>query len=130
MDPILEAVDGIGKKIDEQKSSFEKTILEQKALIESKATEAQKLADAANKRIEDEVKTLNEDLTKKGATLEEIQKQIKDMRAARGRFKGGEGEMEKKTAEIIAEAFESHFDEIKATRKGAPQRLEMKAVVQ
>lgn len=127
-DKILEAVDGIGKKIDEQKTSFDKTILEQKAHTDTKFAEAQKLATEANAKLEAEVKTLNEDLSKKGATLEEIQKQVKDLRAGRGRFSGGEDAMEKKTAELIADAFKEHFDEIKSTRKGAPAKLEMKAV--
>lgn len=127
-DKILEAVDGIGKKIDEQKTSFDKTILEQKSLIDNRFTEAQKIAAEANQKIADEVKTLNEDLAKKGATLEEIQKAVKEFKAKAGRFSGSDDKLEKKTAEIIADAFEEHYKEISGTRKGVPTRLEMKAV--
>jgi len=127
-DKILEAVDGIGKKIDEQKTAFDKTILEQKSLIDTKFSEAEKLAAAANKKIEDEVNTLNEDLAKKGATLEEIQKEIKSFKAKAGRFSGGENQMEKKTAEYISDVFEEHFEEIKGMRKGNMPKFELKAV--
>jgi len=127
-DKLLEAVEGVGKKIDEHKSSFEKAINEQKALTESKASDLDKRLQDAEQKHAEEVKALNEELAKKGATLEEIQKQVKDLRAGRGRFAGGDDKLEKKTAEIIAEAFEEHYADIKATRKGAPSRMEMKAV--
>jgi HK97 family phage major capsid protein len=116
---ILEAVAGLGKQITEQKAATT-------AQIDAKFSEAEKLAAAANQKIEDEVKTLNEDLAKKGATLEEIQKEIKQFKAKAGRFSAGENPNEKKTAEIISEAFEEHFAEIKGMRK-ATGKFEMKA---
>lgn len=116
---ILEAVEGLGKQITENKAATT-------AQIDSKFSEAEKLAAAANKKIEDEVKTINEDLGKKGATLEEIQKEIKAFKAKEGRFSAGEGAGERKTSVIIAEAFEEHFAEIKGMRK-ASGKFEMKA---
>jgi len=127
-DILIDEIKSVGKKIDDQKGSFEKAIIEQKALIDTKFSEAEKLAKEANQKIEDEVKTINEDLAKKGATLEEIQKEVKAFKAKAGRFSGGESVAEKKTAELIAEAFEEHFKEISTARKGAPARVEMKAV--
>lgn len=127
MKEVLEAVSGLERKIDSQNTATEKLITEQKALIDTKFSEAEKLAASANKKIEDEVKTLNEDLAKKGATLEEIQKEIKSFKAKAGRFSGGENPMEKKTAEYISDVFEEHFDEIKAMRKGNMPKFELKA---
>lgn len=119
MKEVLEAVEGLGKQLTENKAATQ-------TLIDNRFSEAEKLAAAANLKIENEVKALNEDLGKKGATLEEIQKEIKLFKAKAGRFSGGEGANEKKTAEIIAEAFEEHFTEIKAFRK-ATGKFEMKA---
>jgi len=128
MKEVLEAVSGLEKKIDSQNSNTEKFITEQKSAFDSRFAEAEKLAKETNEKLENDVKALNEEMSKKGATLEEIGKAIKELKAKSGRFSGGENHLEKKTAEIIADAFEEHFKEIGATRKGSSTKLEMKAV--
>lgn len=119
MKEVLDAVEGLGKQLTENKAATQ-------TLIDNRFSEAEKLAAAANKKIEDEVKAINEELGKKGATLEEIQKEIKAFKAKSGRFSAGEGADQKKTAEVISEAFEEHFAEIKSFRK-ATGKFEMKA---
>ena len=132
---ILEAVDVLGKKIDTNKEGIDKkfqeadkTILETKALVETKHTAVEKLMDEYKAKLADEVKTLNEDMAKKGATLEEIRNEVKALKAKAGKFAGSDAGGEKNAKIIIAEAFEEHFNEIKAVRKGNGAKLELKAV--
>lgn len=104
------------KIIEEQKSSFEKQFLELKAEKEK-----------SDKDWADKVKEINEDKAKTGATLEEIRKEVLEAKAASGRIRGI-AEREEKTANLIAEAFKEHFEEIKAVDKGRSAKFEIKAV--
>lgn len=106
MKEILEAVQGVSSKIDEQKSVFDK-----------KLEEARKIAEDANKKIEEEVKNLNEDLAKKGATLEEINKAVTELKAKRGRFSTGDNE-EKTTKEILQELVKENYAKIVGVASG------------
>lgn len=119
MKEVLDAVEGLGKQLTENKAATQ-------TLIDTKFAEAKKASDDSRRKLEDEVKTINEDIAKKGGTLEDIQKEIKSLKARSGRFAGGENEAEKKTAQVIAEAFEEHFAEIKTMRKSTG-KMEMKA---
>lgn len=124
-DKVLEAVQGLEKTVTDKQAATEKILTEQKSFYEQKYAEAQKaLTDLETKSIAD-VKQLNEDLAKKGSDLEEIRNQVKELRAKRGRFKGGEGEIEKKAAEIISDTLEEHFKEIQGIKKGNPLNILM-----
>lgn len=90
--------------------------------------ELKKVQDSLDQKFVNEVKTLNEDLAKKNATLEEIQKEVAELKAARGRFKGVEGASEASTLEIIREGMAKNFDEIKSVSKSRPVRFESKSV--
>lgn len=122
-DKVLELLDSIDKKVDDGK----KTTTELKSVFETRLDEANKLAKAENDKLEAKVAALNEELGKKGASLELIMKEVDDLKAGAGRFRGGEQVGEKKAAVIIAEAFEEHFAELKGVRKGAGAKLELKA---
>lgn len=119
MAETLEVVEEVKKiittKNEEQKSAFDK-----------KMDEAAKLAAEANAKIEAEVKQLNEDLAKKGATLGEIAEAVNELKAARGRFKSAEAE-QKSTQELISEAFKENFEEIKQVSGRRGHKMEMKA---
>jgi HK97 family phage major capsid protein len=121
MKEVLEAVQALDKKMDdskaETKSAFDKKIEELNGSIANE-----------KKEFEAKVKELNEELSKKGASLEEIQKEVKEMKAKAGRFKGSDANGEKKTSDLIAEAIELKFAEIKDISAGAKVKLEMKAV--
>lgn len=103
----LELLQTISKKQDENAVA-----------INTKFEEAKKLADDANKKIENEVKTLNEDLAKKGKSLEEIDAAIKELKAKRGRFSAGEGSEEKSTKEILNDLFSDNHTKIKSVAEG------------
>ena len=126
-DKVLEAVTGLEKTIKDGREAGEKILTEQKAFFEGKYNEVKTQLDKAGTENEAKVKQLNEDLAKKGADLEEIRKQVLELKAKKGRFAGGGDEMEKKTAVIIAEAMEEHFEEIKKVGGQIKPRLELKA---
>jgi hypothetical protein len=123
---ILEAVSGLGATILEQKAANKTAMDEVKAALESKLADARKELADLSKKHEDEVKTLNEDLAKKGATLEEIRTKVLNMEKKGGRF-GDAGKLEKKAAEIIADAFEENFAKISGVGGDVKPRLEIKA---
>lgn len=105
--PVLEAVQAVSVKIDEQKTATEKRFEESK-----------KMADDLNKKLEDEVKTLNEDLAKKGKSLEEINTAITELKAKRGRFSAVGDPEEKSTKEILQELFRDNHAKIKSVADG------------
>lgn len=125
MSDVLEAVKGLEKTVTDKHTATEKILTEQKSFYEQKYGEAQKALTDLEKKSADEVKQLNEDLAKKGADLEEIRNQVKELRAKRGRFKGGDGEMEKKAAEVISDTLEEHFKEIQQVKKGKDISIQM-----
>jgi HK97 family phage major capsid protein len=127
-DKVLEAVEGLGKTIETKAVEHKKEIDEQKAAIALQKSEFQKLMDEVKQKNADEVKALNEELTKSGATLAEIKDQVKQLQARSGRFKGGDA-IEKKAAEVIADEFETHYKEIQAVSKNrsADIKIENKA---
>lgn len=123
---ILEAVGGLSKQIDEQKALQEKSLTEYKSALETKLLDAKKELDAIKLEHANEVKAINEDSAKQGATLEEIRKEILELKAKGGRMKG-QREMEQKAAELIAEAFEANFEDIKKVGGKNSSRMEIKA---
>lgn len=125
-DKILEGIEKLGMQMTETKAAQQKSIDEVKAALETKLAEAKKELTAAQTKHADEVKAINEELTKKGATLDEIQKEVKELKAKAGRFKGMH-DQEKKAVTYLAEAFEEHFEQIKKVTKQSPFMLEMKA---
>lgn len=124
---ILDGIKGLSDTILENKAAHDKSLLEYKAALEIKLADAKKELEAIQTKHADEVKAINEDRAKQGATLEEIRKEVLELKAKGGRKKGQQ-ELEKKAAEIIADAFEEHYTEIKEIRKGAGVKLEIKAV--
>lgn len=125
-DKILEAITDLNKGILEQKAAAAKSMDEYKAALEVKLAEAKKEYETLNQKYVDEVKSLNEDRTKQGATLEEIRKEVLELKAKGGR-KGAQADMEKKAAQLISEAFEEHFEKIKVVGGEVKPRLELKA---
>jgi HK97 family phage major capsid protein len=81
---------------------------------------------AAKGEFAEQVKGLNEDLAKKGATLEDIQNEVLEMKKANGRLRAAEAK-QKSAKEAIAEVFVKNFDQIKADLQ-AGANLNLKAV--
>lgn len=123
---ILEAVGKLSDTMLEQKAAHDKSLTEYKTDLETKLADAKKELEAIQTKHADEVKTLNEDMAKKGATLEEIRKEVLELKAKAGRKKGTQ-ELEKKAAEVIAEAFEEHYEDIRKVNKNTSPTFEVKA---
>ena len=72
----------------------------------------------ASEKFADEVKKVNEDLAAKGATLSDIQNEVKEMKAQNGRLRVAEGEMKGAKA-AIAEAIKSIAPQLKDINKSS-----------
>lgn len=83
----------------------------------------------AKEEFAEQVKGLNEDLAKKGATLQDIQGEVLEMKKANGAIKLAEAK-QKNMKEAIAEVFVKHADELQGmlTKGGTNWRFEQKAV--
>lgn len=100
-----------------------------------KAEEMVQAAETVKKHMDDEVKkfsnqveTLNIELTKKQATIEEISGEVKELKAAKGRIKAQE-EKRKSLKSVIAEKIEEHKEAIAGTiHSGLIKPIELKAV--
>lgn len=114
----LEILQDISKDIKENKAA-------QKADIEKLSVEAK----AAQDKFEAEVKQLNEKLTAKDATIEQIQGEVKELKAKGGRIKTGEQQV-KTIGQLISETIEEHKDAFMAHGEGKhflPIKMETKA---
>lgn len=94
--------------------------------VDQKYTEAKALAEQANKKIEDEVKALNEEMGKTGKSLEEINTAITELKARRGRFTASDPTETKHYRDILADEFAKHFESIKAVSKKNAVEFETK----
>lgn len=113
---MMDLLKEIKNAADKNGGAFEQKLVAAEALIATQKTE-----------FEAKVLALNEELGKKGATLEVIQQQIAEMKAQEGRFSTGDSPLAKKSAVIIADAFEENFAELKQVGKGHAKKIEMKA---
>ena len=86
------------------------------------AAEAKK----ANEKLEADVKQLNEDMTKSGATLQEIKDAVEEMKAKAGRIAGKDEEAKQEFTALVAKGIKDNFDAIQTVRKG--QGVQFKAV--
>ncbi len=120
MKEILTAIEGLEKKMIDAKA-------ENKSAFDAQLKEVKDAFAAKEAALEAKVAQLNEDKIKAGATLEEIRKEVLELKAAKGRFKT-DGAQAKKTAEIIAEAIEVKAAELREISTGQKVKLELKAV--
>lgn len=98
---VLEAVGKLGEKIESKAVATAKEIEDAKKDFEKKSAE----------QVE-EVKKLGEDILKKGATIEQLQNEVKEMKAKAGRSGGANSEFPSVISEVkqaIADNKESFF---------------------
>lgn len=124
---LLDEIGKLSKNIEDKNTEHTAKMLEFKTASDKQIKELNDALETKDKKFTDLEKQVNEDMAKKGATLEEIGKELKELKAAKGRFKGGT-EYEKKSSDFIAEAFKEHFDQIGAISKNKPVQFELKAV--
>lgn len=116
MDPILEAVEGLGKKIESKSENTTKEIEKLSSDLVKQTNE-----------FRDEVKKLNEDMAKKDATILDLQNGYKELKGKRSDLFGGGKPTDLKL--MLAETIQEHKEAIIKTEKGgliAP--IELKVV--
>lgn len=96
------------------------------ALKEAKDAKAEALL--AQGKVSDEVKQINDDLAKKGLTLEDIQKELVAIKAKSGRIAGAVGAEVETAHEQFAKGFAESFDKIKTFKSGSMPLFETKTV--
>jgi hypothetical protein len=115
----LELLGEISKDIKESKEA-------QKGEVARLTQEAKQLSD----KYDAEIKALNETLAKKDATVEQIQLEVKELKAKGGRIRSGEMQM-KTLHGLIAETVEEHksaFGELQDGNAFKPIKMETKTV--
>jgi hypothetical protein len=118
----LEALEGLTKKIDANNEKLNE--------LETVKREV-KAAKDAEEKFDKEVKELNEKLTAKDATIEQIQGEIKEIKAKSGRPGAAStgnrnGDIKDALATLIVEKGENLLHEVKSSQNGL--RLEVKTV--
>ena len=88
----------------------------------------QKAVDAHNEAFDGKVKDINEDLAKKGATLEEIQETLKEVQKAQGRIAANFKTEVKNFATEFNKTIEQKAGEIGKLSKGAPVSFKLEGV--
>lgn len=114
-DKILSAIEDLGKGFESKQAESKKQIDEAKASFDKQIAEAKTALTESEKKHAEDLKNLTEDLTKKGATIAEMVEKVKKLEAKGGRM--GDNSDVKTAKNMIAEAFEKHFDEIKSITK-------------
>lgn len=122
---IKEAVDSIEEKIKNYKTDTDgKFVKEVKSLRDA--------AEAENKALKDQVKKLNDEVIEKGGTIEDIQNEVKSLKAKNGRFHGGAQKFEglrHTIANGIADAIHERKAEIESSVGGELMKpVEIKTV--
>lgn len=122
-----ELLTSIEKKLDENKTSSEQMKKDFETQLEKKFADAKTEADKSNQKVEDDMKQIHEDMAKKGATLEDIQKELKAFKAKAGRFSAGENPADDSTVKVIQDLMAEKFDKIRAMESKS-LKLETKTV--
>lgn len=95
--------------------------------LDSVAEQFKSEVKSVDQKLEDKVKEINEDLAKKGATLDEIREAVNQANAAATRLKA-EGEANMTFKEQFAKALEENYADISKVTKGKSAKFEIKAV--
>ena len=115
---ILDGIKSVSDKVDASKAEQLKSIGEIKNTAETKYAEAEKLIADIDKKFDDQVKQLNEDLAKKGASLKEISDAIDNLKKKQGKLSAAGGPEVKHAADVIAQLMADNEVAIKNLKKG------------
>jgi HK97 family phage major capsid protein len=132
----LELVEGLVKDFGEFKTKNKKALEDIKAKADSAITEkelAEKQAEAKEwfDNLNKEVEKINTEVAAKGATLKQMQDELQEIKARRGRpVTGEDGEGVESTRKLLKDAFAEEFAKIKeqANEPVAQHKFKVKAV--
>lgn len=124
---ILDGIKTVGDKIDLQKKEGKEAIDSIKTSMEAKYAEADKIIKEMEKKFDDQVKQVNDEMVKSGATLKEVAEAVDTMKKKQGKLTPGGGVANKAASEVINDLIAEHLNEIKTVTKNTPFRTEVKA---
>lgn len=135
MDNDLELVEDLVKDFGEFKTKNKKALDDIKAKADSAITEkelAEKQAEAKAwfDDLNKEVEKINTEVAAKGATLKQMQDELTEIKASKGRKFTGDGEDVESTRKLLKDAFAENFEHIKAqaNEPQASHKFKVKAV--
>lgn len=131
----LELVEDLVKDFGEFKTKNKKALDDIKAKADSAITEKelqekQAEAKAWFDELNAQVKTINEEIAAKGATVKQMLDELTEIKASKGRKFTGDGEDVESTRKLLKDAFASEFEHIKeqANEPKAQHKFKVKAV--
>lgn len=131
----LELVEDLVKDFGEFKTKNKKVLDDIKAKADSAITEKelQEKQDEAKAWFDDlnkEVEKINTEVAAKGATLKQMQDELTEIKASKGRKYTGDGEDVESTRKLLKDAFAENFEHIKAqaNEPQASHKFKVKAV--
>src|SRR4051812_21704052 len=95
------------KDLDDIKAIAEKALTSKE--LEEKHAEAKTWIDDLNKKVEE----INNDIAAKGATVKQLQDELQEFKARRGRVYTPDGQEEETTKNLLKAGFAENFDKIK-----------------
>lgn len=112
------------KDLEEIKAIAEKAITDKE--LQEKQAEAKKWIDDLNAKVEE----INTDIAAKGATVKQLQDEIAEFKARRGRVYTPDGQEEATTVSLLKDGFAANFDKIKeqANEPKAEHKFKIKSV--
>lgn len=112
------------KALDDIKAKADSAITEKE--LQEKQAEAKAWFDDLNK----EVEKINTEVAAKGATLKQMQDELTEIKASKGRKYTGDGEDVESTRKLLKDAFAENFEHIKAqaNEPQASHKFKVKAV--
>lgn len=112
------------KDLDEVKALAEKALTEKD--LQEKQAEAKAWIDDLNKKVEE----INNDIAAKGATVKQLQDELQEFKARRGRVYTPDGQEEATTISLLKDGFKENFDKIKeqANEPKAEHKFKIKSV--
>lgn len=112
------------KDLDEVKALAEKALTTKE--LEEKHAEAKAWIDDLNKKVDE----INNDIAAKGATVKQLQDELTEFKARRGRVYAPDGKEEESTISLLKAGFSDNFDKIKeqANEPKAEHKFKVKSV--
>lgn len=131
----LELVEGLVTDFEKFKTKSKKDLDEVKAIaekaltakeLEEKQAEAKKWFDELNAKVVE----INNDIAAKGATVKQLQDELQEFKARRGRVYTPDGQEEESTVKLLKDGFAANFEKIKeqATEPVAEHKFKIKSV--
>lgn len=112
------------KDLDEVKAIAEKALTSKE--LEEKQAESKAWIDDLNKKVDE----INSDVAKSGATVKQMQEELQEFKARRGRVYTPDGQEEESTKSLLKAGFAENFDKIKeqANEPKAEHKFKVKSV--